>query len=495
MNKIDEFFKNKYDSKNISNEGWNNPSNELWDNIQSELPKKKSKKRFFFLLFGLISITSYLFYNNSIRTEPLLNGKESNSYEIQNTIIAKNKLNKLSDPESDYSIGIQSPNQYNESEINIENDISLTELNINKNYIQQSKSDNSGSIKHVDNVKNESLSYQSFINHDGGGIETESIGNNSSLVYNEKKADVKYHNKNHLDYNSNEIEIKDEVKERNEVLTIESLEQKNVNLSAFVLPSRLKPNIAPPIIIHQRQSDFEIGIAHSLTAFSAFNFVDPSEVEFDDGTKLENARYRNINFKYKKWMGTRLSFSTGFIYSDLNLRLCFDNDFNYESGMLNLLINEEYDDVVSRGRTNVNFDDLTIELKDNVNLIPGEMLNVNGKVDLNLKAYQIPLYFNYHFYARKTDYFIGLGASLDLLYVSEDIEAFKLNRNGIQISEDELYVDRDDIFFAQSYFFRTGFRRNISSRFKFGLDLKIDVLEPIFTSLDIGFYYTFHKTM
>jgi|GEM_PF-4769701 len=505
MNKIDDFFKNKYDAEQLADEGWNSPSDKLWEDVLPELPQKKPKRRFFLILLACTSLISLLILNYNTKRIGAFFTKEN----------TENRL-PINETESSDSFPVAileglNPNDKDVSTVGKKDEI--LEKVTPSNWLKDQKK---LKVNRDINSKGNKRNYA-----DSGELKTKTpiqkIINSNSIII-EKNNDVKSDKEKIVGLINSQrpskvIEesysnVQGKVFSKDFLLT-EFINEEDTPvkfLKLVALPPigfkktgaidlPIMPNLAlNPNVIYNESYNFEMGIAHSLTFFSIFNFINPSEIDFDEGIELVNGRYRNINLSYQKWLTDRLSISSAFVYSAVDLYMCFDKDMLVDSTNIDFLISRELDNLAKRSNSDTEPGPSRVLLKDNVAVEEGETLLLNGKVDVSLQAFQIPLYFNYSFYSRKTEYFVGIGTSIDYVTLTERTENLKLFRDNVQISEDQMNLEYKETYFDQSFFFRTGLRRNISKHIKFGLDLKIDVLEPIYTSLDFGIYYRFNKS-
>ncbi len=105
---IEQNFKNAFDPKSISNQGWNDPSDSLWSRIDTELSQKESSRfgyGYFLLATGiLLSLLciSYLVYQNNVLQTQLHEVKE----ELENYDDSSNDILKTQNI-SNYNLPLQ----------------------------------------------------------------------------------------------------------------------------------------------------------------------------------------------------------------------------------------------------------------------------------------------------------------------------------------------------------------------------------------------------
>lgn len=99
LDNIEDGFKDKFDHKNVANEGWNMPSDHVWENIEQDLKKDSDDSRgylFYMILSGLfVSILAFgiLFAKYTDLSEEIVYLRQSKKA-IQNESNQRNPLTK-----------------------------------------------------------------------------------------------------------------------------------------------------------------------------------------------------------------------------------------------------------------------------------------------------------------------------------------------------------------------------------------------------------------
>ncbi len=509
MNKIDDFFKNRLDVNSSENDDWNIPSDDMWNAALPHFPKEKKRKSFLWLwfcigFFGIVGMAVLLssdFYNSSLNTEVLNESNRSgdnvgahlvvddleeignqstnidqgsvqNVYEANGKQVdeivklvqsaAEPKINFIVDKDLDGMLSNSSELIVVTEELDKENEILPVEI------IALSMADDQRL-----GVEGDSLNTASTQLIRGNGISDNSIEDLSDGIAS-RKSDS--------DLNTE----KGERVEENVPVIGTRLSRSLVTAETRFLEEKEFPFLEPKVVVWPRK---EIGVSNQLFFLSLLNGRDLDDSP--DGRVVFDGRYRNLNFKYTKWIGRKWSISTGLNLADLSVNLDFDTEVTYDEDEFEELIDSEYGEVFDRNYNSNS--SKVVKLKPGVELVNGDILKMNGQVDLGLRALQIPIILNYHWYNKRVEFYTGLGIALESIWASEKNVEFKLFEDGVLISDPVDQIDINESYFDLSVYTKLGAKFNVTRKINFDVNLSLLITQPIFSGIELGLHYRWHQ--
>lgn len=490
MNKFDDYIKKELEKGNLQNNNdWNLPSEKLWDNVHPHFPtKKKSKWIIWFFVLGFCtisfqSINKYFFEQKGISNDTV------------NTVTESEKENNSSSNsvETKYNYKNTSPLEVNKS---------IKNAKSNKQDIRIKETQFSKQNNKLNNIENNNISIPSKSNKETNQSallnEAFSLGSNENrrneltflddeqILLENKKLNF---SKTLEQENEKEKSIKT-VKVINSLLTIESIDSKIKGTDRTV-------NFTPLIskIIKQkpvRILNNEFGASHALSLFSVLNYTD-LEIDEPDEQSSITGYYRNANFYYTKWLNPKYSFTTGLLYTNIGLNVCFENRFEYEPNDFFNIINQEYKEITQRASSNSEPDAIDISLIPGYMINTGDSISLAGKVNLKLNVIQVPFFFNINWIKKNTSFHLGAGATAEFVTIKQNNIDLNLYDDGMIISEPSTFNDQSENYFDYTLYLRLGMRRKIFKNIHFGIDLKPAVMYPALSSIDFGVYYQWNN--
>lgn len=511
MNKIDDFFNKRLDTEASSNEGWNMPSDDLWNAAKPHFPKEQKRKSFlwFWLSLGILVISgvAVLHYSeagdDSIYSEGL---NDSNiNKEITNDFLVFKEIEEIKE------------GSINEGDI-----IELNTIDVNENQysneVEQATEANERKFKsnkadkHKNETSNRSIAIsvtEEVVRNDkikSQGIDTQSIDINrgkkiSLIAVLKEKIDVNASNdivvssksENKLIDQVN-TEVSDSASRTTEnrivVDEVRLLEKRNnssvVANGSQPLPNKTYPFMDPKVIVWPRK---EVGISSQLFFMNLLNGVDLDDTS--DGRVVFNGKYRNLNFKYSKWIGRKWSLTTGLHLSSLSVNLDIDTNIEYDEDEFEEIIETQYGEAINENYTAGSENNFI--LKSGVELVNGDVLRFDGNVNLGLKVIQIPILLNYHWYNRKFEFYTGIGFTFEALWASEEDVEFELFDDGVLISEPVVQSSGVENYLDYSIYTKLGTKYNINRNLNLDVALSIPVTQIIFSGVEVGLHYRWHQ--
>lgn len=489
MNSMDDFFKKRLSDLNEADDGWNVPSEEVWENVVPHLPKPKKKRRRFILLFiglGLI-MSAGLIYHYSVVGD-LNNTKETRAL-VKEEIDTTNKKSSAS----------------NNTIANIERTSTANNINKNSeesnNSLQEEQLDKrqTGVITLGDLGEQYSSSTNTETNYKKSGLDNPLVFNFEIKETNFPERQLLIDKLENFTYSENGPTFNEPNPSKESNIPNLANPQKTSVLSylsplpTFALsstkdhrPVDVLPSMAilesgfTPIPFHH-----EIGITHGLSAFSFVDEIMSSDL--DDQFSIIPT-YQNINFHYNKVISNRWRFSTGAFLSKLNMNIVFDESFVYESISSSRSIVTEYDDTVQQSSANGS-GQVTINFVSGQEPQEAETLNIRGALDVELRALQIPIFLTHHWVKNRWGFLIGGGPTLELLGERQFNADFNVLRDENIISSSVDIQDYHDTYTGISIYGLTGMKYHFNNHINVGINLKINIQDPIFSTADVGMYY------
>ncbi len=505
MNKIDDFFKNRLDV-NSSDDDWNMPSEDMWNAAKSQFPKKKKRSSLWlWFLIGLVLSGTVLWYNNHNTTSVFCkDGDKHVQVSSKDSFTTDNEVGG-----EDIFVAHKS---LMEGELSNELRNGKSEIGINEIDLKQSKIKHS-SVKEAAKVLDfaeygESKSSDYSTRVELSGSEVDQYQKNEKLILNTGPSNM-YQDEDVSERTTgiikelaesdivgvntvavSKLEEDTSLEQVDDFISIVELnntlaETVSMNESDLVMEKKY-PFIQPKVVVRPRE---EVGVSSQLFLLSLFNGEDLDDSP--EGSVVFEGQYKNVNLKYLKWIGRKWSIATGLHLADLAVNLNFDTEIEYNEDDFGKIIDSQYGEAISR-----NYDPnstKTVNLKPGVELANGDLLRLNGEVDLGLKAIQIPIILNYHWYNKRVEFYTGVGITLEAIWVTEKNGDFELFDHGTLISEPVNQQDVSESYVDLSLYTKLGSKINLTRQFNLDLNLSLLVTDPIFSGVEIGLHYRWYK--
>lgn len=486
--KIKEFFKKRLQEVSAAEDAWNIPSDDVWNKAKEHFPKKKDKRRPFFLLFfGLSALLIISILVFTIYQEKPSTGRQKNELAIvtQTDNTPGAPISKATDSEGfnpTATIEAKVPLAPNNHQTVINNDLNAT-AKPSSNPIQRSMPDIDdtkleGAVGTVANeaetsIDLEQYSHQSTNNTlDDRTISGQELGEIPDVRL-EKVVTIKL----------------DETQEQGEKLIT-----KLPTISTMVTGAQLDELEGFDLLKMKpgrKRYKWEVGLSHSP-------FIFLPNGEFEEETpdqQLLNIgiRYLNFNIPISRQLSSKWSLSSGVSFSKLDVNMNFTAGEIYNQVETKGNLQKRYQSNTSAGSLSINdaSSDVSIEFTPDANLMNGDSLVFKGAVPIKLGLIQVPLLLNYHFGKRKFEGLLHAGISID--YVNAAIKTTDLNvfKDGNLISEPIDFQPLQEAGLLGSIYFGAGTKYHINDQLNLGLSAKIDVTKLLLSRYELGVYYRF----
>lgn len=495
MNKLDEFFNKHLTDYTEAEDGWNIPKDDLWDKARQHFPEEKKKKRgliwWFFGLGILLGFASAYFLfapnqswnqvNQQMTNADIKTKEEVKKKSNDTNIISKEKTENIT------AIGSEVVNDQSKSNSNTEIkervDIMQAAAQLQSKEKNQIKQDSELTIKTIP-----------FQNKTTDRIIDKAI---LPLTANENNALTE------SIVEENQVVEEDQVVEANDKKLKEAISPLLLSPSLISKLSLQNFNQAPglsnsmalstPIDVayKQRRPKKEFGVGRTLFLVSLLEYVNLEDDPRDDINIDISASNINLNTRY--WFKPRWSIQSGIHLSKLELKLDLSDFIIIEEDNLEELSDITFNDLVSQNgisarsnwETDLDFEDLGIEVGDEVNFM--------GKIDQSLRAIQIPVFVNFHWYKRKLEYFMGAGPTLEHIWNNQSAEDVRMISNEKEYMVNFKESDLNAKYFDYSLYVNGGMKYKITNNINLEMAIKISILEPIFSGLDIGINYRWNN--
>lgn len=504
MNKIDDFFKKRLDVDASQNEGWNMPSDDLWNAALPHFPKEEKKRKSFFwfwLSVGLLFSVSmtYLIVNNneavSDNQPQIANTKEtyhedilkdSKTIEIEEGIKQESEDQILVQKEL-----VEKPISEPIAESNSNMDVRKSSLLLEDSNQSQNSKGRITRSKSINDNNDQDVILRSTPNN----ILSSAIASNSELGVQDSKNKVVEFALESTDSKIEDVNVvvKTELgvaQQAREEVSIGNLRDLDLvaesNRSSIVVNNVNSGFIQPKLEVRPMK---EIGVSSQLFFLNLLEGVNLDDSE--DGTVVFDGRFRNLNFKYAKWIGRKWSISTGINFADLALNLDIDTDIVYDEVEFGQDINSQYGEVINSD--NIGNAATPVMFKSGVELVNGDVVRLRGNVDLGLRVIQVPIILNYHWYNKRFEFYTGLGFALESAWAREENANFNIFENDILITEPSSPSDFYEQYFSYSYYVKLGTKFNFNKQINFDTALNILANDIIFSSVEFGLHYRWHK--
>ena len=492
LDNIGSFFRKLLLAERPVEEDWNIPSDTIWDDAFIHFPKEKKKDRkFFILLFGsilLLAIILHQLIQTSYKqsTSETHYSQPTSQTSIENTNLTSaalqtknhHDIHKPSNPEQTdiTKTTTEAPIQtQQESPVNSNNKNSIqnssTEISVrewNKNQHQQEPF----------NFFNTSTIYTQDNRQLNPGLNSRLFDSNSTQQ------------RSQLDHRADPVLHKPTAKNTMPTIffhTVDPLSLQELDIDASSLettPSRM-------ILVNQDIYKWEVGVE-----FSQFpnkpNWIIEDLLDEDDMYTLD-LNESGYNFTIAKKRNTRFSWSSGLLFSNLDYDLSIRETDIYDSDTPSEYLKKRIEDIISIGSISINDNssDLAIEVLPSADLSRGDELIIDVQFPIKLKAYQLPILFNYHLYHQKWEWNLMTGISIDFIDIGiQDVDIQVLKNNDMIISPLEFNPISDQSI-AGSLYVGGGLKYNITNRFNIGINYRIDLTETRLSKYSAGSYYRF----
>ncbi len=523
MNKMDDFFNKRLSDFNTAEEGWNVPSDQVWENVKDHLPKpEKKKKRFFFLLFGFVLLAaafSTMTYFNSSKINELTTDQsatknkvvagsakynaEDNLQEQRTNTIAEAITNELNGDVTEVS-GRKLSGDLNVNQVESVNHSTITDLSrildkskkVREREVSESVDKSVVMAQLLQNpLTARSIENQNILNETGSATFS---ATSFQAKNNQQSADfINEHNKTLNSFQEGSFQSVENILEETRVL----YRSENIGIlntlpfTAFMinrnglLPSAQNIPEGPLErlieIEDEKRRPQEFGISYSL---SAFTFLKSQTVIEEMDRFLIQARFKNLNIEYARWISNRWKFSTGVYLSKIDVNFGFTQFFNYDQSFMNESIATEYGNTVEESGAN-SAGNVRVSFINGLEPSEGELINIKGNVDISLSAIQVPLFLTHHRRRKKMEFFVGGGIALELIKEEQKNGLLNVFRDERLISSSSEIDDLQEVLPDYSIYGLTGFRYNLTDRINTGIGLKVNLSNVIFSTADVGIYY------
>lgn len=482
MNRMDEFFKKQLTDFNTSDDNWNIPSEELWNAAKPHFPKKDKKRKFliWFLSIGLLVIgTSFGFFLG-------LNSK-SESLDDNVTVGLEKIENTVSNTSSDQLESSHTIFKTSSTKDNGEEQIATNE---NINQIENSKIPKASASRKTtsedfNSAKPVVINSENTNDNQFSELSNNKISNN--IVFNESILHTQP--KGYKSDQDTENPVETKRLSLSDAALIPTLENQLVNSNNRSLPlmfSSLK--LVPFRENHILFPKKEWGLSNTSFILDALENVVISSGSDQDQINI-NDEFRNINLHYSKWIGKNWSISTGLQYSKLKLDIDFSVWENLSDDEIDDFLNQNINDLELQRSSNSSSRNFTIDLLPGVMVENQDLLNFQGRLNLDLKAAQLPVFLNYHFYRKRFEFILSGGIALEYIQSSQIGADFQIFRDNVLISEESSHEDFNENYFDYSIYLNHSIRYKITQNIHFGISAKLSVIDPIFSGADVGLYY------
>jgi len=482
---IDKFFADRL-AQNQAEEDWQIPSDEIWLAAKPHFAKKKKKKKkFIFWLIGTsaIILTLLIFDVKSIIK------KEDRIPTKTNTIVNNN---------AQRSNAKTSSNTYRETnteEESIDNEnIKILNENVDKSNLF-TNNEPKGAIKYEKSISNGELKSNVKVTAEELTL-TEQAFNNSSIVFDDQSGVVM--TKGMPNTATKAITVTEKIP----VVAVKTKAlENNRNLIAINNLSRSKVMIEPefqkddldkiaplafmPIIPTTFRPKNELGVSTSKYILET---ILNNEVLTDPSSEIKNLNtsFININASHRKWYNRNISYVYGLNVTNIGLNFDLDALDTLDQNISTT--NNTYEISTRRTAQNIN-----IELKEGIELLEGDIINVKGNIGLNLLAVQVPFMIDYHLYKNKFEYLFGVGISLDVMHVSQEEINISIFKQQQMVNKPLKNNEISEYLYDYSLYGSLGARYHINKNWNLGISTKISILEPIFSYAEIGIYHRWHS--
>ena len=496
--KINKFFVQRLGDDTPGDDGWNMPSDGIFESAKVHFPKKKKKKRPFFIWFGSgLILTGILAIAYLGISDNALNGHvaksatafvntENNNTAANKSIITKseesgktktiesiitntkNSIASNSTETSNQAIESNTPvtikTEKKDIEISTEISTSFTQLTTPKNTFNtnvNSISKNTASISSAKQLIPTVLLPQKKDEHVKPLINSELIKNNE--VTNLLKS--------------------------NDLATIESITSKNNEHNiAF---QELDPSYS------RKFQRWEVGLTHARFILP-FNFI---TLKDDNGAEEISFDAKNINFNIPvtRRFNRRWSLTSGYSYTDFDLDLKLKEEIVFNQNATEDIIESIIDEIISKGviAGSIEFNDQTrnvdLEFMDNLGLMDGDLLTLNAVIPLRLKLHQMPILLNYHFGKSRWEWSVHTGIALEYFDVTIPFVDMDARKENMILTNPVVFESIRTNEFTLGVFLGGGVKYHLNDQFNIGLNTKIDILGIPFARYEIGCFHTFSR--
>lgn len=552
---IDKFFAERLSDPDIPVEAWNTPPAGLWKSAQVQFPVIKSGwtistkiilgiSSLAIVAVGYLCITQI---NNNINHHTEITPIENTNRIINESSTKTNTSSEEITISSLVSVKSNPISTEKENNINIDQqNISNQKNNLTSNNTNTSISNSGNSVvefkpeKEIKNKQQTIYNYTSTTEKTNEVLEKNSIIETSATIpqtkipplvntantggMSKKKRDVTTNEKPVSINNENkelpnsvdrfiatpEVKIVDEKKSATTTIIAEL---PILNSDGYATIERLesiddtpransKTPLAVPIIIPIRKyyPKHEVGLTRLHTVFDLLGEISVGSP--GDTERLDlNTHYFNINRSYARWLNPKWSISTGFNISDLNVDLDFNVLEVITDSDIDNFVTREYNDIT--GRSNVyakssevngfSSEEINISLFPGVSVAEGETIQIQGILNAGVNAIQIPFYINRHWYARRVEFYTGVGVSLDYFNINQASATINILRDGENIAEPYRLLANQNSKVDYSLYIQGGIKIPITDFLNISLATRTNILDPYLTGIETGVYYRWNN--
>lgn len=479
MNKMDEYYKKQLSDYKPAEDGWNEPSEHLWENAQAHLPKPKKKNGIVFLslLLVLLSALSYQFINNISENQELFSTAESPNYAKESNDSNEKYTSDLStqpiesklddDKNNKLKTGANQKSNTASNSINIPSTIKPDVISSSEKLYKPNES--SAELSHANNESNK-----------------------VSITESKYKTDklISFESKSKINLSSPLAPSRS----RSKFNLIETLVQKEAFLLEYQSKEKNLNTLLEPVIPKPIRSRHEIGIGSTLHLLTVLGKVenDGDKDWPDEEIHLKSYNNFNLNLHYSYFFSKNWSISTGLSYHNLNFNL-FGKAYEIltQSDVNDFIDNNINDQLYDGLSGNNQSDQFRIELIQGQTLNAGDTLKIGLDLSINDKIIQLPILINRKWDIKRTELFVGVGASVSL-------HSLKLNSGNIELFKDDQLISKPfnenesspERIISYNVFFQTGVNYKINKRLKIGLATRIAIPEIITSGLEARLLYS-----
>lgn len=490
MDKFEDYINKSMTDHTPADDGWNIPSEDMWMKASTHFPKEEKRRWFLWLYIGMgLSCLVALFFffgqhseNTSEKFTPqdlaatttLTDNEESQDPQITNTTTQesnKAEVNKMSEVKEVANINS-----------------SIVESVISKNVIKQSSSI----------TKNNSLSHKTATiseserpvipdsSHPQSEKSLSQIPKNDFDSYVTSKVGPSVSTTSSLEFvNDRPVMIESFLQlpmmEQEQVFVVS--EREIIKIDGIVMDDMTSVKISDKFLLPQQ----ELTLGSTYFLLSALKGIDLGEEPRDD--VFIDVSIPSINLGYTKWIRPTVSLRSGLHYAHLDGHIDFSDYEILEQDDIEELANFTYGEILNSS----NLKSRSSELAQDGSTLPfveiGEEVRFHGNIGVVLKAAQIPLFINKHWYKKRMEFYVGAGPTLELVWATNKAIDFNVEHKGLNYNLTLKDPNVKDNYLDYSIYALGGMKYYINQHYNLELALRVNTSEQAFSGLDLGFSY------
>lgn len=492
MDRLEDYINNSMSDHTAADDGWNVPSEDVWNKASVHFPKKKKRRGFFWFFLGLglsllIGIFLFLYQSDEpasdvFATRDLASIIHKSDIESSTTII---DVEREQNDNIDNTINEGSDTVVEAMDTDVVDISDATRRIAPKAIVNPTlKPKNKINIRPTDELINSESSAPNIATRPQP---------DEPISINDFQDSPSAISKNVVSINPSDDPLSESANSQLPLLKPPKLPiTRRGVVSSHPERTSIEINDMIPVKVSNRflSPKQEISLGSTYFFVSALSGIDLGEEPRDD--VFIDVLAASASVGYSRWIRPSISLSSGLDYVHLSGQLDFSDYEILEQDDIEGLTNVTYNELLKSSSLKAR----SSMISRNVSQLPfvqvGEEVRFHGNIGLALKAVQIPISVNKHWYKKRMEFFVGTGPTIEWIWVSQQPVNFNLEYEEINYElildnpiESEQYID-------YSIYAIGGMKFHFRKNYNLEMGLRINASEIIFSGFDLGLSYRWH---